>query len=62
MDFGQIIELVKARIREGKFAIIYREKKSPVHSVKVNCNPGIPGLCLEMSIKHSLGLKRAIGL
>lgn len=42
--------------------LIQRVNYSPVHSLKVDGNPDPPALCLEMSFKHSLSLKRAVSL
>lgn len=39
--------------------LIQRVNYSPVYSLKVDGNPDPPALCLEMSFKYSLSLKRA---
>lgn len=63
MALNQIIELVKARIREEKSNLPKNE--IPLNaslSLNMDYNAGAPALFLETSNEHSLSVKRPMGL
>lgn len=63
MALNQIIELVKARIREEKSNLSKNE--IPLNaslSLNMDRNAGAPALFLETSNEHSVFVKRPMGL